>query len=103
MSREQKNEIARTLCVRYGSCHECPSFPTCVVETFADRICDADYRKQSEGEWKSTDHRGLHIDGFMVCSVCDVMIPTPDNNHYCLPRLYYCCRCGAKMKGGADK
>ena len=82
MSREQKNKIARTLCVRYGSCHECPSFPTCVVETFADRICDADYRKQSE---------------LTPCDCCKFNPPSSKDGKPCSV-----CPAQAKMKGGAE-
>lgn len=60
------------------------------------------YQKQSEGEWKKSDKNGISINGYMVCSVCNVMIPNCDDNRYCLGRLDYCPRCGAKMKGGAE-
>ena len=58
------------------------------------------YQKQSEGEWKDKDKNGISIHGFMVCSVCDVMIPTCDEERYCLSHLHFCPKCGAKMKGG---
>lgn len=59
--------------------------------------------KQSDGVWLSEDKKGHSIYGFMVCSVCDVMIPDcSDKCRYCLPRLDFCPRCGAKMKGGAE-
>ena len=68
---------------------------------FAEHLYNAGYCKQSEGEWKKTDRRGISINGFMVCSACDVMIPTcDDKTRYCLSRLHYCPKCGAKMKGG---
>lgn len=61
-----------------------------------------DYRKQSDGEWVEKAKCGVSIKGYMVCSVCDVMIPAcdADGDYYCLSRLDYCPRCGAKMKGG---
>jgi hypothetical protein len=67
----------------------------------AECLYNAGYRKQSEGEWKQADSGGNHVNGFMVCSVCDVMIPECKDAYYCLSRLDYCPRCGAKMKGGA--
>lgn len=57
------------------------------------------YQKQSEGEWKKSDKNGISINGYMVCSVCNVMIPNCDFNRYCLGRLDFCPRCGARMKG----
>lgn len=49
------------------------------------------------GRWNARDLAGISIAGHMVCSCCDVMIPKADNKRYCLHRLYYCPRCGAKM------
>lgn len=70
----------------------------------AEHLYNADYRKQSEGEWVEKAKCGVSIKGYMVCSVCDVMIPAcdADGDYYCLSRLDYCPRCGAGMKGGAE-
>lgn len=70
--------------------------PIQIIETSSDVV------PKSEGEWKDKDKNGISIHGFMVCSVCNVMIPTCDNGNYCLNRLDYCPRCGAHMKGGAE-
>ena len=66
----------------------------------ATELYNAGYRKQSEGEWRSADNNGIKINGYMACSVCNVMIPDCGDNRYCLWRLDYCPHCGAKMKGG---
>jgi hypothetical protein len=55
----------------------------------AERLYDAGYRKQSEGEWKpimAVCNRG-------VCSKC---------NKIGAVRWKYCPECGAEMKGGAE-
>lgn len=54
------------------------------------------------GQWNKCDQGGFSIKGFMACSVCDVMIPDTNNNHYCMARLHYCPNCGAKMDGGVS-
>ena len=104
--KKQIEEMARILASDCGKCRECDHFhkeikgiDSCYFR-YAEMLQSAGYRKQSEGEWVDNDRNGVHINGYMVCSVCDVMIPTCDNNRYCLPRLDYCPRCGAKMKGG---
>ena len=55
------------------------------------------------GRWNADDWHGLRMRGFMACSACNVMIPTPDDNRYCLHRLNYCPNCGAKMDGGVKE
>lgn len=70
------------------------------TETIAEILYDAGYRKQVEGEWKDSDRNGVSVKGYMVCTACDVMIPTCDDGIYCLSRLRYCPNCGAKMSGG---
>ena len=52
------------------------------------------------GRWEKEDQSGISIDGYMVCSACDVMIPKPDYNRYCLHRLNFCPHCGSPMDGG---
>ena len=54
------------------------------------------------GRWLEHDMSGIKVKGFMACSNCNVMIPTPEGNHYCLPELHYCPNCGAKMDGDGD-
>ena len=55
------------------------------------------------GRWEKHDRSGLRINGFMVCSACNVMIPSAENNYYCLPELNYCPNCGAKMDGDGNE
>ena len=52
------------------------------------------------GRWEDKDWNGNGVSGYMACSACNVMIPTPDDNRYCIARLYFCPNCGAKMDGG---
>ena len=54
------------------------------------------------GRWNESDWSGIKVGGFMACSNCNVMIPTPDGKRYCLHRLHYCPNCGAKMDGGNE-
>jgi hypothetical protein len=54
------------------------------------------------GRWEKQDWKGVSIKGFMACSNCNVMIPTADNNRYCLRKLNYCPNCGAKMRGSEE-
>ena len=52
------------------------------------------------GRWLEMDWGGIGVPGFMACSNCNVMIPTPEDNRYCLRRLHYCPNCGASMMDG---
>lgn len=54
---KQIEEMARTMCKSYGGCNRCMFFQSCDVKSFAMRMYDAGYRKQSEGEWISVDER----------------------------------------------
>jgi rubrerythrin len=58
--------------------------------SLAERLYDADYRKQSEGEWvKDNASQFKHRYNCSVCDFRQVGKPTP-----------YCPNCGAMMKGG---
>jgi predicted RNA-binding Zn-ribbon protein involved in translation (DUF1610 family) len=57
----------------------------------------ADVAEVKHGAWNLHDRAGFRRKDYIVCSVCDVMIPTYKNNTYCLTYLFYCPRCGAKM------
>lgn len=62
-------------------------------ERLAETIYNADYRKQSEGEWEKRVF--IIFDSEKVgyrCSECNTTWDTPTP---------YCPNCGAKMKGGA--
>ena len=73
-----------------------------VVRHFLAKLPKVDAVEVVHGRWKNEDRSGIKVSGFMACSNCNVMIPRPDNNHYCLHKLYYCPNCGAKMDGGND-
>ena len=62
--------------------------------SFAEWLYDKDYRKQSDGEWKTA------LDGTHWCSECghDATY-TFDGTEIC---GVACPFCGAKMKGGAE-
>lgn len=59
---------------------------TCLVKTIAERLYNAGYRKQSEGEW--IENRKVCSQPY--CSVCGAI-----GN-----KGSYCSHCGSKMKGG---
>lgn len=94
MSKEQICEIA-TILKEYTKKNNIMASHV-ILEDYAKEIYNANYRKQSEGEW-------IRKDGFFVCSVCDTTKPFAvlnDNIHYFA--CNYCHICGAKMKGGAE-
>lgn len=99
MSREKQIiEIKECIDSVYGA--DCAYFD---VDGFAiaNKIYDAGYRKQSEGEWiyKFT----LDGDKFYECSVCgrqEVVNCLCKERNLAEDRPY--CHCGAKMKGGAE-
>lgn len=69
-------------------------------EQFAEHLYNADYRKQSVGEWGSKHHmsrsqRGRYISyNTYTCNVCGKA-----NGRRKTP---FCPYCGARMKGGAE-
>lgn len=71
-----------------------------VSSKVAKKLYNANYRKQSEGEWVANPHisiskrgRTIHYATFK-CSVCGKW-----NGR---KKQKYCSNCGAKMKGGAE-
>lgn len=109
MSREKQiDEIAKDLCQNDFCSTEChahcrlPANSYCWdVEILAEKLYNAGYRKQSEGEWvyKFT----LDGDRFYECSVCgrqEVVNCLCKERNLAEDRPY--CHCGAKMKGGAE-
>lgn len=68
-----------------------------------DNVPTVDAVEVVHGRWCEHDWIGIAVKGYMACSNCNVMIPKPDGNLYCLHRLYYCPNCGADMRdGGGD-
>lgn len=73
----------------------------------ARTLYEADYRKQSEGEWIDR-YKGKFANSLYVCSICDGKsllanhmneLLTPTVKQILTP---YCPHCGAKMKGGEE-
>ena len=105
MSREKQiEELKAILLEDCGSdCENCEFYKMkpCYDNYLANRLYNAGYRKQSEGEWvyKFT----LDGDRFYECSVCgrqEVVNCLCKERNLAEDRPY--CHCGAKMKGGAE-
>lgn len=83
-------EMARIIC-RGKDCKSCVhSFELrkCGAQEYAERLYNADYRKQSVGEWIN-----LRIPkNLFACSNCEGRLMGHETN--------FCPHCGAKMKGG---
>lgn len=90
-SNNEIEEMARILCE--NGCKECIQ-TLCADWYKAERLYNAGYRKQSEGEWND------NIIGFCnVCMNCGAIVERSaiKNNS---GKLNVCPNCGAKMKGG---
>ena len=90
-------EMAHVLCGRYCSCIECDKDFECDYISECSALYKADYRKQSEGEWRSElvrkcDWKGKEHQYYQPnsCSLCHEPV---------LKRTPFCPHCGAKMKG----
>lgn len=95
---KQIEEMAKVACTVFdGRCANCPltRYAPCPPKASAERLYNAGYRKQIEGEW-------INKDGFLVCSECDATKPIAFATE--IKITYYKCDfcncCGAKMKGG---
>ena len=77
------------------------SYRETVLE-FIKQVPTADVVEVKHGEWSNTDWSDVAINGYMVCTQCNVMIPKCEYNRYCLSYLRYCPNCGAKMDGKGD-
>ena len=100
MSKEKHiEEMAKLACSVFdGDCHNCSFnfYPPCPPKASAERIYNAGYRKQSEGEWLEqvrVSKEGKPLLRHYKCNLCGVYLATQAN---------YCPHCGAKMKGGAE-
>ena len=98
MSNERQiiEEMARDICNLTVSCEECVMLAHktgqskeqyCKAMRYAERAYSADYRKQSEGEWRPWGE-------MFYCSQC---------NKYESYKSNFCPNCGAKMKDGEAK
>lgn len=67
------------------------------INDIAEALYNADYRKQSEGEWIEHIEKPSWLEDdvevFYECSICKTQSPAPTK---------FCPNCGAKMKGGAE-
>ena len=70
------------------------------IDIIIDEQPTVDAVEVVHGRWNKRDWRGISVPGFMACSACNVMIPRPDGNRYCLYKLRYCPNCGADMRDG---
>ena len=104
MSKEQIEEILKIVCTRYanGICSvdgkPCEEISNCEYRRIANRLYNADYRKQSELEWIRQDKGKGRVAPEAVCSNCgrDVEYQVIDGKW---AFENYCSHCGAKMKG----
>ena len=85
-------------CFSEENCKTCEK--SCLWRKIVSVAPTVDAAPVVHGRWEKEDQSGISIDGYMVCSVCNVMIPKADYNRYCLHRLNFCPNCGAKMDGG---
>ena len=107
MSREKQIEIIglkKTLCVK--PCDICSHYSKksqCIPAYTANRLYEAGYRKQSEGEWIAKDNF-IGRCTIAICSNCGTEKAFPVLVRIeTISTLYpYCQKCGAKMKGGAE-
>jgi hypothetical protein len=93
MSEEKQiEEMAKILCGMKNGCDGCMWDKVhCNERSYAEEIYNADYRKQSEGEWEKRVF--IIFDSEKVgyrCTECSTTWDTPTP---------YCPNCGAKMKG----
>ena len=63
----------------------------------AETLYNADYRKQSEGEWVKVAAYSDGVLNTVKCSRCGTYQPVG-----CWDYTPFCSHCGAKMKGGAE-
>lgn len=99
---KQIEEMAWDLCdiprhPSIKSCEQCGN-KHCHAMYYAERACDAGYRKQKEGHWIT---RAASYE----CSECGEEIDVDNPEDYDPVSDYdlrFCSSCGAKMKGGAE-
>ncbi|MBE6656782.1 MAG: hypothetical protein E7609_07995 [Ruminococcaceae bacterium] len=88
----QIEEMAKLACSVFdGDCHNCSFsfYPPCPPKASAERLYNAGYRKQSEGEWVKRGNE-------KTCSLCK-FIYYSNNDEW-----NFCPNCGAHMSGGKN-
>lgn len=67
---------------------------------YATAFYNADYRKQSEGEWRIvSDYADSRI---VECSNCEKQFYFKKKGQLNIDKMPHCPECGAKMKGGEE-
>ena len=98
MSKEKQIEemwdIITTDCDRECVGCEFENDKWCFTRFVINKLYNAGYRKQSEGEWKWIS------DDDCICSACGKVFYSADNADAGTSFWKYCPNCGAKMKGG---
>ena len=97
MSKEKQiEEMAKIACVgfREGDCENCKSVGICSSYTISEKLYNAGYRKQSEGEWK-----WMHgCAGYGIyCTNCQAGWRDSEMVELIAHSHDYCPACGAKM------
>ena len=102
MSKEQIEEMAKVLCKHYGTdkCEDCWNYNMCPASRNAEKLYNAGYRKQSEGEW--TKHLDEWDCEYAKCSCCGAEFYDSNGDDTITIDMFYkfCPECGARMKGG---
>jgi hypothetical protein len=116
MSREKQiEEMADKLCTTsyfcstedWDSCNQADGEYCDRCRKLAERLYNAGYRKQSEGEWVD-QYNGKYANPIYVCSLCGKgTLLTPYINELNSMEMTqalspFCPNCGTKMKGGAE-
>lgn len=91
---KQIEEMAEILAGDCGDCSNCEydnDVKGCCFKN-AERIYNAGYRKERQGEWKPIMQE-LNCCDTLECSICEFVIDISQGDYN------YCPNCGAKMKG----
>lgn len=101
MSKEKKiEEMARAMCCfsEELACSDCSNY--CFFKDYAERVYNAGYRKQSEGEWvdKPTGAYGRWQSWCSACGKHSGIGGIESNRH-----KPFCPNCGARMKGKSNE
>ena len=100
VEQKQIEEMARMMCIpawHKEGCERCSFRGACSRMLSAEKIYNAGYRKQSEGEWvKVMNHR--------ECSKCGYNAPYKKikAGYHLLDLTNFCQNCGAKMRKEDD-
>ena len=87
-------EMTKDICRHQNVCNDvCKPISACDALRYAERVVEAGYVKQSEGEWKGNG-------SLQHCSECGNVVNFREVSKW----LYnFCPNCGAKMKGADNE